>query len=399
MLEGAAITANEGPVMSKHLIISVAVIAVVASGTASVARERPSVSEKEILSGELLGVTGDPTTEISAKMIFALNDEMRAFLDVNVNSGATDVFKLEQLIDAIMAESTFGLEYDENTRTAAETFHQRLGNCLSFSTMFISLARGVGLQAKFQEVDIPPDWSMRKDVYVLNRHINVNVDLGPAGIHVVDFNISDFKSTYDVEIVSDKRAIAHFFNNLGVERMQDGDVDAAVAYFRRAITEGDGRFSPAWTNLGSLYRKFGHFGHAEAAYLQALKVDKTDAVAMSNLVRLYEMMGDAEKAEVYQKRVDEHRMNNPYYRFGLAREAFFKRDYTTAIEHLKHAIRRHKDDDQFYFLLGLCYLMSGHEQEARRWTSKAEEVAATEQDRRRYSTKIEALMSAPEKVD
>lgn len=385
--------------MFKNLIITAAAVAILASGTVSVARDRPSISEKEILSGEALGVAEDPTTGVSAKTILALDDEMRAFLDANVNSGATDVFKLEQLIDAIMGERTFGLEYDENTRTAAETFQQQLGNCLSFSTMFISLARGVGLQANFQEVDIPPDWSMRKDVYVLNRHINVNVDLGAGGVHVVDFNISDFKSTYDVEIVSDKRAVAHFFNNLGVERMQDGDVDSAVAYFRRAITEGDGRFSPAWTNLGSLYRRSGRFDHAEAAYLYALKADKNDAVAMSNLVRLYEMTGDAEKAEIYKTRVYEHRMNNPYYRYGLAREAFFERDYSTAIEHLKHAIRRHKDDDEFYFLLGLCYLMSGHEQEARRWTSKAEEVAATEQDRRRYSTKIEALMSAPEKVD
>jgi Flp pilus assembly protein TadD len=399
MLRTAAVDKNMRFAMSKRPIIAAVAFAVLASATGLFAGDRPAITPKDLLSGEVLGVTDDPTTGITAKMIFALDDEMRAFLAANVNPGATDVFKLEQLIDAIMGENTFGLQYDENTRTAAETFHLKLGNCLSFSTMFISLARGVGLQARFQEVDIPPDWSMRKDVYVLNRHVNVNVDLGAGGVHVVDFNISDFKSTYDIEVVSDKRAIAQFFNNLGVERMQDGEVDAAVAFFRRAITEGDGKFSPAWTNLGSLYRKFDHLDHAEAAYLQALKTDKTDLVAMSNLVRLYEMMGDAEKAEIYQKRVEEHRMNNPYYRFGLAREAFFKGDYPTAIEHLKHAIRRHKDDDEFYFLLGLCYLMNGNEQEARRWTSKAEEVAATEQDRRRYSTKIEALMSAPEKVD
>ena len=163
-----------------------------------------------------------------------MSDEMRQFLDDNVNPGATDVFKLQQLIDAIMGTTTFGLEYDENTRTAAETFRLQLGNCLSFSTMFVALARGVGLKAEFQEVDIPPDWSMRKDVFVLNRHVNVSVYLGAAGTHVVDFNISDFKSTYDVEIISDKRAIAYFFNNLGVERMQDGDIVGAVAFFRRS---------------------------------------------------------------------------------------------------------------------------------------------------------------------
>jgi len=43
--------------------------------------------------------------------------------------------------------------------------------------------------------------------------------------------------------------------------------------------------------------------------------------------------------------------------------------------------------------------MRGEEKEARRWTAKAEKVAATDEVRRRYSTKIETLMSASEKVD
>lgn len=385
--------------MSKRLIsIAVAIFALTSLADAATGKQT-EITPEDLLRGELLGAAGKPDKQVDPGTIFALSDEMEQFLSDNVNPGATDVFKLKQLIDAIMGKETFGLEYDENTRTAAETFRLRVGNCLSFSTMFVSLARGVGLKAEFQEVDIPPDWSMRKDVFVLNRHVNVSVYLGAAGIHVVDFNISDFKSTYDVEIVSDKRAIAHFFNNLGVERMQDGDTVAATQFFRRAILDGEDRFSPAWTNLGTLYRRGDHFAHAEAAYLQALRADKRDAVAMSNLVGLYEKLGNEEKAEIYQKRVDEHRMQNPYFRFSLAREAFFDHDYDTAIKHLKIAIREHKNDDEFYFLLGLSYLMRGDEREARRWTAKAEHVAATGEARRLYSTKIETLMSASEKVD
>lgn len=385
--------------MSKRLIsIAVAIFALTSLADAATGKQT-EITPEDLLRGELLGAAGKPDKQVDPGTIFALSDEMEQFLSDNVNPGATDVFKLKQLIDAIMGKETFGLEYDENTRTAAETFRLRVGNCLSFSTMFVSLARGVGLKAEFQEVDIPPDWSMRKDVFVLNRHVNVSVYLGAAGIHVVDFNISDFKSTYDVEIVSDKRAIAHFFNNLGVERMQDGDTVAATQFFRRAIIDGEDRFSPAWTNLGTLYRRGDHFAHAEAAYLQALRADKRDAVAMSNLVGLYEKLGNEEKAEIYRKKVDEHRMRNPYFRFSLAREAFFDHDYDTAIKHLKIAIREHKNDDEFYFLLGLSYLMRGDEREARRWTAKAEHVAATGEARRLYSTKIETLMSASEKVD
>lgn len=385
--------------MFVRFVIVAAATAVLSIGGLPSARAQSTPTANELLAGTIL-VAGDPKTPLmDSRTVLALNDKMRKFLDENVNPGATDVFKLQQLIDAIMGETTFGLEYDENTRSAAETFRLQLGNCLSFSAMFVALARNVGLKAEFQEVDIPPDWSMRKDVFVLNRHVNVTVNLGAAGTHVVDFNISDFKSTYDVDTISDKRAIAYFYNNLGVERMQDGDTVGAVTYFRGAIVETGRDFSPAWTNLGTLYRKYGHYAHAEAAYHQALKADKRDAVAMSNLVRLYEKMGDPGKAEIYQRRVDEHRMRNPYFRFNLAREAFFDRDYDAAIKHLKVAIREHKNDDEFYFLLGLCHLMNGNEKEARKWTVKAEEVAATDEARRRYSTKIETLKAESEKVD
>jgi len=385
--------------MFMRFVIVAAATTVFSVGGVLAAAAQSAPSASELLRGTLLGATGESRPPMDSRTVLAMSDEMRQFLDDNVNLGATDVFKLQQLIDAIMGTTTFGLEYDENTRSAAETFRLKLGNCLSFSAMFVALAREVGLKAEFQEVDIPPDWSMRKDVFVLNRHVNVTVYLGAGGTHVVDFNISDFKSTYDVDTISDKRAIAYFYNNLGVERMQDGDTVGAVAYFRAAIVETDRDFSPAWTNLGTLYRKYGHYRHAEAAYLQALKADKRDAVAMSNLVRLYEKLGDPEKAAVYQKRVDEHRMQNPYFRFSLAREAFFDRDYQTAIKHLKVAIREHKNDDEFYFLLGRCYFMSGDEKEARKWTIKAEEVAATDEARKRYSTKIETLRAASEKVD
>jgi len=383
--------------MSRRGILVVALGAVLSTGGLSVVWAQPAVTPDELLSGRIFGATDDPSTSIESSAVLALSDEMREFLRKNVNPGGTDIFKLQQLVDAIMGTKTFRLEYDENTRTAAETFRLRRGNCLSFTTLFVSLARGAGLKADFQEVDIPPDWSTRKDVFVLNRHVNVYVDLGASGTRAVDFDIGDFKSTYEVDTISDNRAIAHFFNNVGVERMQAGDIVDAFAFFRRAILETNGDFSPAWTNLGLLYRKGGHDEYAEAAYLRALKADRADVVAKSNLVRLYEMRGDTEEAQRYRKKVDQHRMRNPHLRFSLAREAFENRDYDTAIEHLKYAIRKQKDEDEYYFLLGMCYLMTGDEEKARRWTAKAERMAATDEKKRRYSSEFEALMAASQK--
>ncbi len=324
--------------------------------------------------------------------MLAVSPAMKEFLDSHVDRDASAEAKLRLLVSAIIDSKTFGVEYDDRTRTASETFRIRRGNCLSFSTMFVAMARDVGLTAEYQEVDVPPDWTLDKDTFVLNQHVNVWVDLETAGTRVVDFNIGDFKTTYDMRRISDARALAHYYNNVGVERMQEGETASALACFRKAIAEGDRRFSPAWTNLGTLYLRNGGRSQAEASYLHALEAARWDLVAMSNLARLYELTGDRDRATAYRKRVIYHRRLNPYYRYDLARRAYAAQNYDEAIGHLEYAIRKRPKEDEFYFLLGLNYLQKGNARAARRWLGRAEEVAATDALKRRYSRKIDILL-------
>lgn len=352
-----------------------------------------AITVDELLGGAPLGVAGSPVL-VDENEVLEVSPEMRDFLDAHVTRAAGRALRLRELAYAIIHDRAFKLEYDETTRTASGTFHTRRGNCLSFSSMFVAMARQVGLDARYQEVDIPPDWSLRNDVFILNRHVNVLVDLRLEGQRVVDFNMEDFRASYDRRTISDARARAHFYNNMAVERMQGDDVTSALLYFRKAIHD-DPRFSPAWTNLGILYLRQGRPAYAEAAYLEALKADGRDLVAMSNLASLYERRGDRKRAAAYRKRVIDHRQHNPYYRFQLARQAFAAHDYDTAIGHLKYAIRMKKSEEQFCFLLGLSYVRKGDEEAGRHWLSRAEEMASSDALKRKYSSKIDRLLSAP----
>jgi len=357
-------------------------------------RERVGITRDELRAGAPLGVAQDSPVLVDEDEVLAVSAGMQDFLDQHVARTTGRVPRLRQLAHAIISEGSFGLEYDETTRSASETFQARRGNCLSFSNMFVAMARHVGLDVHYQEVDTPPDWSFKDDAFVLNRHVNVLVDLGKEGEHVVDFNMDDFRTSYDRRRISDARARAHYYNNVAVERMQVGDTASALLYFRRA-TGHDPLFSPAWTNLGILYLRKGHPAYAEAAYLQALKADRGDLVAVSNLASLYEGLGDQGRAALYRNRVIDHRESNPYYRFQLARDAFLAQDYDGAISHLKYAVRKKKNEDQFCFLLGLSYMKKGDEQAARSWLSRAEEMAATSALKSRYSSKIDMLLPAP----
>ncbi len=354
----------------------------------------PSISTDELLAGTAFELDPNLPDIITNADALALSDPMREFLRTYVDDRARSFVKLNQLTYAVISEGSFGLEYGEATRTAAETFISKQANCMSFTNMFVVLARGVGMDARFQEVDIPPEWTFDNKSYVLNRHINISIDLGTTGIHVVDFNIADFKGTYDMRTISDERAMSHFFNNMGIELMQHGEVAKAFFALRRAIAENDRKFSPAWTSLGTLYSRAGLSYHAEAAYLQAIDIDRSDLVAMSNLSVLYQRRGDQEQAAYYRKRLHSHRKQNPYYRCQLAREAIVAKDYDEAIGHLKFAARKRKDEHVFYALLGFAYLQKGNEEASRKWMAKAEEFAPTNELKSLYSTKIDRLKAA-----
>lgn len=335
-------------------------------------------------------VAGSAPQDLAAVDILALTPEMQAFLDERMRDRQTEKERLRELIYAVIVEGSFQLIYDESTRTAGETFRDQRGNCLSFTNMFIAMARYMGLEARYQEVDVPPDWSLTGESYLLSKHINALLELS-YGERIVDFNVYDFKISFDKNVVSDQRGRAHYFNNIGVEHLLGGDNALALGYFRQSLLE-DATFTPAWVNLGILHRREGYPAYAEAAYLQALSIDSENLVAMSNLANLYEESGLTASAESYKQRVQTHRMENPYFRYLLANEAFMSGDYPAAIEHLEFAIRERRNEDRFLSLMSMAYLMTGDRDKAQDWMRKAEAAAQQDESRQRYHHKLQLLL-------
>lgn len=347
-------------------------------------------SRDAVLSGAPIFGVG-PLPPLPEVDILALDQPMRDFLARFVDARARAPQKLHQLARAVVDEASFGLRYSDATRTAAETFAARDGNCLAFTNMFVAMARAVGLAVRFQQIDVPPDWVQRGDSFVLNRHINVLVDVGDRAPRTVDFNIEDLEADYEREVVSDARAQAHYYNNVGVERMQAGVLRDAFLHLRRGL-QSDASFAPLWINLGALYQRANAPLFAEASYLEALRVDRADTVAISNLARLYQRLGDTERAAHYRELAARHRANNPYLRYHEARSAYFAHDYAKALEALDFAIRRKPAEDTFHYLRAKVRLQLGDEKRARADLERAVANASDETLARKYRAELDALL-------
>jgi Flp pilus assembly protein TadD len=382
--------------MSTARLLTAVIASLALSSCATIGEETPApghdrVTAETVLHHSPLLAGADPV-DYSGVDILEMTPEMKAFIDDYVQGAKNRYARMKRLVFAVMGDDRFELVYDDRTRTAAETFREQHGNCLSFTNLFIAMARYLDIHASYQEVDIPPDWSLAGESFLFSQHINVELDLGADVIRVVDFNNYDFDADFDRRIISDQRARAHYFSNLGVDYMLETETFLAVSNFLQALRE-DPEFVPAWINIGILHRREGFPDFAEAAWLKALEIDRFSLVAMSNLANLYEQEGRPGEAEYYANRVTSHRMSNPYYRYNLAQEAVMEGDYTAAIGHLKFAIRKRDKEDRFYSLLGVSYLLNGDEDNARKWMEKAEEIASADADKARYHNKLDRLMS------
>jgi tetratricopeptide (TPR) repeat protein len=344
----------------------------------------------ELLTGAAL--FGAPLSQqaMPREEVFAIDDEMRAFVDEEVFAGRT-ASKLRLLVAAMRERGLFSLEYTANdTRAVRDTFHQRQGNCLSFTMLFVALAREADLRATYQMVETQPVWSSDGNYIILSSHINVLIKDESESDHVVDFNIEEVVGNEKARTVSDRYVLALFYNNFGAEALIRQDIATSFTYFAAAINATP-KIAAPWINLGVLYSQRGLLEHAESAYLHALDADPRNQSVLTNLANVYERMGNTAAAEEYRVRARHHRERNPYYHYSLAHAAYRDGRLDDTLELLRRAIRLKRDEHKFYSLQGQVQLELGQRSAAASSFTRARDSAMRPDLQERYSAEIAAL--------
>lgn len=344
------------------------------------------LASRDLLDGAPFDVADDE--QPPAADLLQVDPAMRDFLDERVSPDAGSPEKIRAILHGILDDG-LRMEYDNlRTLSAPDAFAARAGNCMSFTNLFIALAREAGLRVRYQEVMLPPNWSDGESTWLYNLHVNAVVDLPGNATQIVDFNLEDYDHNYPRRLLTDSAGEARHHNNMGVYWMTRDDPRQSFLHFRRAI-ELAPRTGHFWTNLGTLYRREGHTALAEAAMREAVSRDG-EAVAMSNLAKLYERHDQPELAAHYESQVRAFRRQNPYYLYHLAQEAFAAGDAAVAKRHASDAIRKHAGDRRFHDLLAMAELELGNAAAARLSLQRALALSNAPQ-REAYQHKLELL--------
>lgn len=316
------------------------------------AQDRPRIDATP--SAGIIAVPDIPSPE----QVSAIPPALRAMLQAQViDRSSSREQRLQALVEMIFGRQGLDLQYDADaTYTVGEVWQQRRANCLAFTLLFVALAREAGIQARVQEVGQVVSWYQDQDAGVVYSvgHVNAGVEI--AGRYAtVDLDRNVLYDRHGPQAVSRARALAHFYNNRGAERMAEGDLAGARAFFNAAVAQ-DRAFPSVWNNLGVLDNREGDTDAARQALDRALRLDGRQDAALTNASALYRRLGLDAQANALARRLASVQREDPFAQYMLGTQAERAGKLEQAIRYYRQAVRLYDTAHQFHF--GLARVVS-----------------------------------------
>lgn len=283
---------------------------------------------------------------------------------------ATRHSRASLLVRAVSHHQQFDLRWERVTTTVArETVANGYGNCLSLASVFVGLARGIGLEAYYVDASDRINTLERdEELLVRTGHIIATVKT-ERGWSMVDFTgeVSNYRT---FRVISDVEALAHFFNNRGYERIATAKArgeevpwQRAIADFRMA-TYVRPEFARAHNNLGVAYARTGDDESARGHYLTAIRVDPEASEARHNLGNLHLRSAEYADAIRWYGVAIKLESKNPYLHFHMGLARYQSGDVEGSIKSFEKAIALKHDYIEPRNVLAQAYRHQGRHEEA-----------------------------------
>jgi Tfp pilus assembly protein PilF len=354
------------------------------------------------------GDFGMPAESIDAASALAASADMRDFLQGRLVPLVRTLGPRKALATALRDARWLRLTYDSSqTRTAAQAFEARSGNCLSLVLMTAALAQELGLKVSYQEVITDESWSRQSGLYVGSGHVNVTLGARlrgePDGFDPERELTIDFLPPADLgrqrtRALDERTVLAMFMNNRAVEALVRQDLDSAYAWARAAVRQ-DPRFLSGLNSLAVIYLRHGNAAAAEQVLHHVLKRQEGHAAAMANLIAALRAQDRSDEAAQWSVRLAAVQPVAPFHFYQLGMAALKAGDAAAARTWLRKEIARDPDYHEFHFALAQAEWALGHADEALRELALARDSSTQPASRDLYAAKLARLrLPAAEQV-
>ena len=305
---------------------------------------------------------------------FVADDEMRRWVREAVTTGGTPEERLEQLLRAILHREGEELTYRRGvTATAQEVWRTRVANCLSFTHLYVGLARELQLPVYYLRVSDLQNFEKDGDLVVASEHVTAAYG-PPSKRRVLDFTDRPVAEYHEIEQISDITAVALYYSNLGAQRIREGRSEEAHELLSIAVRL-DPELGDGWVNLGVAERRLGHPDAAETDFRRALEANPRLVSAYNNLASLLERLGRPDEARGLLELTDRRGNRNPFSYLALGDLALRSGRLPEAERFYRRAQRLDPGNAEPMAALGQWAIAAGKRREAERWLQRAEEIA------------------------
>lgn len=332
--------------------------------------------------------------------IFAPSDAMRAFADAKISPYARIRSPREALLDAISKDARLKLSYDTlQTRTAAEAFDARAGNCLSLVVMTAAFAEMLGVPVQFNSVLIDESWSRTENVYFASGHVNLTLARGGFGERLgydtahsmtIDFLPPQDLRGLRMRPISRETVLAMYLNNRAAEALAAQKLDDAYWWARRAI-ERVPQALTAYNTLAVIYIRRGAMAEAEALLRHVHAQEPANTKVLFNLAQTLERTGRGSEAAPLRTRLAELEAQPPFHHFDLGLASLARGDYAAAKKQFAQELARSSEYHEFHFGMALATYHLGDLKASHSHMQKAVALSHTRGERELYAAKAQKL--------
>jgi len=342
-----------------------------------------------------------PSDPPDAASLFTLSAPMRAHLDSSAfKASLRDKGAARGLVAALYSKSDLQLDYDASvTRTAAQTYAARSGNCLSLVIMTAAFARALGMEVRFASVEAEETWSRNGSLYLISSHVNISLAPRPGAAYdvsraseplVIDFLAPKDAARLRSTELSEDDIVALYMNNRAVEELVAGRTAQAYWWARAAILKRPDLLT-AYNTLAVVYARSSRPQMAERTYRAALARDAGSLVVMQNLAQALAGSGKLEEAQALLRRIERLQPAPPYHYFNQGMAAYNAGDLRSARTLFAREVARAPYNDEFHFWLGVAHLGLGNVETAVKELALARDTSTRIDARERYVAKLSHL--------
>ena len=284
--------------------------------------------------------------------------------------------RLQTLQKAFFDSNEFEFEYEQSrTLTAEEAFAARNGNCMSFTSLFIALSRGVGIPTFLVSVKRQPDVEMDEGLVVVNRHVVAGYR-APTRVYTYDFYVASSTPVASHRVIDDLTASAIYHTNIGGLAIRQGDLPTAIHNLEIATVLAP-KWAPGWVNLGVAFSRLGDKEAAFGALQKALEAEPANSSALINLSKVYRDQGRDEEADIALRAAGEG-TRNPFTLITLADAEILRGDYEKARQYLRRARWWYAREPYVFDAMARLAQVDGDVDKAQKYRDKAAELRLEE---------------------